>query len=166
MKTRIVKPRYELWSYDGKEQSVETVSRENVLAIDRQSVDHFLAVDFGIWGFRTADGRWIEYDLSQKSLGKILFKILDVVRCEPGEYFTPEDVEEMTGIFNLGKKNNLSARWRALRQAHLESYPHPHFFLSKRTGGLGVGWHRARSFLQVSRIRPEQPDVGPQGPKN
>lgn len=154
MKTRI-KPRYELWHYDGKTQSAETISRDDVLAIDRQSVDHFLSIDFGIWGFRTADGRWVEYKLSEKSLGTTLLKILDVVRCEPGEYSSPEDVAELTQIYTLRNPNNLSARWRAMRLAHEESFKKPHFFLSKRTGGLGIMWNPDRSFMQITRIRPE-----------
>lgn len=153
MKHKIIQPRYELWSYDGVIQSVDTISRADVLAIDRQSVDHFLSLDFGIWGFRTADGRWIEYDLSQRSLGTTLLKLLDVVRCEPGEYSSPDEVAELTQIDTLRNPNNLSARWRAMRLTHEESFNKPHFFLSKRTGGMGIAWNAERSFMQVTRIR-------------
>ncbi|MFC1765001.1 hypothetical protein ACFL6U_23390 [Planctomycetota bacterium] len=166
MKTRIIKPRYDFWSYDGKRQAVYTGDQDDVLAIDRQSYDHFLSVDFGLFSFRTADNRWIEYDLSQRSLGKTLVKILDVVRCEPGAYFGPQDVFKLTKIFSLQNPNNLSARWRALRLAHEESFKRPHFFLSKRTGGLGVAWNPERSFLQITRIRSEQSDTGPQAFKD
>jgi hypothetical protein len=154
MKSRI-KSRYELWSYDGETQSAETISRDDVLAIDRQSVDHFLSIDFGIWGFRTADGRWVEYKLSEKSLGTTLIKILDVVRCEPGEYSSPEEVADLTQIDTLRNPNNLSARWRSLRLTHEESFKKNHFFLSKRTGGMGIAWNPDRSFMQITRIRPE-----------
>jgi len=154
MKTRIIKPRYDVWHYDGNQQSSETISRDDVLAIDRQSVDHFLSIDFGIWAFRTTDGRWIEHQLSQKSLGKKLLKILDVVRCEPGEYFSPQDVAELTQIEKLREPNNLSARWRAMRLAHQETYERPNFFLSKRTGGMGIAWNPDKSFMQITRIRP------------
>jgi hypothetical protein len=154
MKSRI-KPRYELWHYDGVTQSVETISRADVLAIDRKSVDHFLSVDFGAWAFWTADGCWIEHQLSQRSLGTKLLKILEVVRCEPGEYFSPKDVAELTQIYKLGEPNNLSARWRAMRLAHEESFEKPHFFLSKRTGGMGIAWNPDRSFMQIARIRPD-----------
>ena len=155
MKTRIVKSRYDLWHYDGKNQSSETINRDDVLAINRQSVDHFLSLDFGIWSFRTADGRWIEYDLSQRSLGTTLLKLLDVVRCEPGEYSSPNEVAELTQIETLRNPNNLSARWRAMRLAHEESFNKPHFFLSKRTGGMGISWNPDRSFMQITRIRPD-----------
>ena len=164
MRTKIIKSRYELWSYDSKNQSVDTIGRDDVLAIDRQSVDHFLSLDFGVWGFRTADGRWIEYDLSQRSLGTTLLKILDVVRCEPGEYFSPKDVAELTQIHSLSDPNKLSARWRAMRLAHEESFQEPHFFLSKRTGGMGIVWNPDRSFMQVTRIRSNHESI--QGPEN
>jgi hypothetical protein len=159
MRKTIVTPRYEVWDYDGSQQSVETIGRGDVLAIDKESVDHFLSVDLGIWGFRTADGRWIEYDLSQTSLGPHLLKILDVVRCEPGQYFSPRDVAELTGLDKLAEPNNLSARWRALRLAHQESFGKPHFFLSKRTGGMGIAWNAERSFMQIIRIRPDGESV-------
>ena len=153
MKTRIIKSRYDLWGYDGKNQFTKTISRDDVLSINKQSFDHCLLVDFGYWGFRTADGRWIEYDLSQKSLGNTLLQILDVVRCDPGYYFSPEDMEELTKIHSLGTPNNLSARWRALRLAHKETFSAPHFFLSKRTGGMGVAWNSEKSFIQITKIK-------------
>ena len=166
MKTRI-KPRYELWSYDSKNQSVDTIGRDDVLAIDRQSVDHFLSIDFGIWAFRTADGHWIEHRLSQRSLGTKLLKILDVVRCEPGQYFSPKDVAELTQIDKLSEPNNLSARWRALRLAHEESFEKPNFFFSKRTGGMGIAWNPERSFMQIIRIRPDGESIHvPDVPEN
>ena len=106
MKVQIIKPRYELWSYDGKKSFTETITKDDFLSINRQSVDHCLAVDFGIWSFRTADGNWIEYDISKNSLGPISLKILDVVRCEPGEYFSPADVAELTKKETLRNNNN------------------------------------------------------------
>ena len=164
MRKTIAKPSYEIWGYDGNDQSVETISRDDVLAIDKQSVDHFLSIDFGIWAFRTADGSWIEHQLSQRSLGTKLLKILEVVRCEPGEYFSPKDVAELTQIYKLGEPNNLSARWRAMRLAHEESFEKPHFFLSKRTGGMGIAWNPDRSFMQITRIRTDRKSA--QGPEN
>jgi len=167
MRTRIVKPEYELWTYDGTDQLVKTINRDDVLAINKPSVDHVLSVDLGIWGFRRADGRWIEYDLSQTSLGPHLLKILDVVRCEPGQYFSPRDVAELTGLNKLTEPNNLSARWRALRLAHHETFGKPHFFLSKRTGGMGIAWNPERSFMQIIRIRPDGKTLrGSHGPRS
>lgn len=153
MKTQIIKPRYELWNYDGKNSSVETITKEDFLSIDTHSVDHFLALDFGKLSFRTADGKRIEYDLSEKTLGPTLLKILDVVRCEPGEYFSPADVAALTKINSLKNPNNLSARWRAMRLAHLETFSQPNFCLSKRAGGMGIAWNPSKTFIQIDRIR-------------
>jgi len=153
MKTKIIKPRYELWNYNGENSFVETITKDDVLSIDRQSVDHFLALDFGIWSFRTADDNWMEYDLSEKTLGSTSLKILDVVRCEPGEYFSPADVTALTKIDSLRNPNNLSARWRAIRLAHLETFRQSNFFLSKRAGGMGIAWNPSKTFIQIDRIR-------------
>ena len=153
MKAKIVKPRYELWSYDGKTASTETITKDDVLSLDERSADHILALDLGIWGFRTAEGKWVEYDLSERSLGSISLKILDVVRCEPGEYFSPADIAEFTGLRKLKNPNNLSARWRAIRLAHLETYQKPNFFLSKRAGGMGIAWNPAKTFIHIEKVR-------------
>ena len=158
-KKGFIKPRYEILGYDGKELSVETGTHEDILAIDRQSVDHFLSLDFGIWGFRTADGQWIEYDMSQKNFGTTLLKILDVVCCNPGGFFSPADVAALTQIYNLGNPNNLSSRWRSLRLLHKETFRKPHFFLSKRSGGMGVAWNAKRSFIQISRVKPDYKNI-------
>ena len=154
MNTNIIKPHYDLWSYDGKNSFTETITKKDFLSIDRQSVDHFLALDFGLWAFRTADGTWMEYDISEKSLGPTSLKILDVVRCEPGEYFSPADIVALTKDESLRNPNNLSARWRAIRLAHLETFKQPNsFFLSKRAGGMGIAWNRSKSFIQITKIR-------------
>ena len=160
MKNRvIIRQRYDLWRYDGKTSSTETITKDDVLSIDRKSVDHFLALDFGIWAFRAADGKWIEYDLSERCLGSISLKILDVVRCEPGQYFSPADVAELTGHEPLKSRNNLSARWRAIRLAHLETHKQSNFFLSKRTGGMGIAWHPAKTFIHIEKIRASESDL-------
>ena len=159
MKTKVVRPSYELWSYDGKTSSTETITKADVLSLDGESADHILALDFGIWAFRTADGDWREYDLSERSLGSISLKILDVVRCEPGEYFSPADVAELTGLHSLRNPNNLSARWRALRLAHLETYKQSNFFLSKRAGGMGIAWNPEKTFIHIEKIRANEPNI-------
>ena len=159
MKAKLIRPRYELWNYDGKTSSAETITKNDVLSIDRKSVDHFLALDFGIWAFRTSDGNWMEYDLSERPLGPISLKILDVVRCEPGEYFSPADVAELTGLEKLKNPNNLSARWRAIRLAHLETHKQSNFFLSKRPGGMGIAWQPSKTFIQIDRIRNNEHDT-------
>jgi hypothetical protein len=52
-----------------------------------------------------------------------------------------------------------------MRLAHGESFKEPHFFLSKRTGGMGIAWNPERSFMQIIRIRPEGESIRvPNGP--
>lgn len=153
MKAKIANSLYEKVHYDGKALSVKTITRDEVLSMDRESVDYFLSVDLGIWEFRTVDGRWIKRKLSSKSLGSTCLKIMECIQCDPGAFFGPDEIAELTNIYSLKNPNNLSARLRALRLCHEETYEEPNFFLSKRAGGFGTAWNPEKSFIQVVRIR-------------
>jgi hypothetical protein len=153
MKSQIANSLYEKVHYDGKTVSVKTITRDEVQSLDRESVDHFLSVDLGIWEFRTSDGRWLKRRLSRKSLGSTCLKIMECVQCEPGVFFSPEEIAELTKIYSLKNPNNLSARLRSLRLCHEEKHEQPNFFLSKRPGGFGVAWNSEKSFMQIIRIK-------------
>jgi hypothetical protein len=152
MKSTPIKARYEIIMYDGQQFSKNVITKEDFLSMKRDAVDHVLAIDLGLWCFRAADGQWIEKDLSEVSIGEVSLKLLECMQCEPGEYFTPIDIAEITQINSLRNPNNLSARLRALRISHLESAKHQNFFQSKRTGGMGVCWNPERSFLILTKI--------------
>jgi len=152
MKPTLIQSRYELILYDGQTFSKDVVSQKDFLSMQRDRIDHVLAIDLGIWCFRTAAGEWIENDLSEVSIGQVSLRLLECVQCEPGIFFSPRDVAELTQIHSLRNPNNLSARLRALRLSHHEDYAHQNFFLSKRTGGMGVCWNPAKSFIVLTKV--------------
>lgn len=139
--------------YDGKTLSDKIITRDEVLSLDRESVDHFFSVDLGIWEYRTADGRWIKRKLSGNPLGSTCLKIMECTQCEPGVFFGPDEIAELTNIYSLKNPNNLSARLRSLRLYHQETHKKPNFFLSKRAGGFGVAWATEKSFIQIIRVK-------------
>lgn len=152
MKSKINNSLFEKVHYDGKTLSVKTITKDEVDSLDKESVDHFLAVDLGIWAFRNRYGQWIERNLSEHPIGNTCLEILEAVQCEPGVYFSPKAIAELTNIHSLATPNNLSARWRALRLRHNEIYAFPNFFLSKRAGGMGIAWNPRKTFTQIFRI--------------
>ncbi len=155
MKTSLVKQRYELIVYENRQFSKDVITKEEFLTMQRDAFDHVLAVDLGLWCFRTRDGRWIENDLSEVSIGDTSLKVLECIQCEPGEFSSPNDVAEITGIDSMREPNNLSARLSSLRLKHNESAEQQNFFLSKRTGGFGICWNPDRSFMVLTRIHKE-----------
>lgn len=152
MNHTIIKPCYELIMYDQRKFSKDSITKEAFYSMAKEDVDHIMAIDFGFWGFRTADGQRIERDLSEFTIGHVSLKVLEAVQCEPGDYFSPADMAELTGIATLREPNNLAACWRRLRLSLHETFHKPNFLLSKRTGGYGVAWNPDRSFIQITRI--------------
>lgn len=153
MKTKISNSLYEKIHYDGKTLSVKTITRDEFLSLNRESVDYFISVDLGLWAFRKANGEWVEKTLSGKSLGSTCLKIIECLLCEPGVYYTPNEIADLTNIYSLKDPNNLSARLRAIRLSHEETFEEPNFFLSKRAGGFGTAWNSEKSFIQIVRIK-------------
>jgi hypothetical protein len=155
----IIKPRYRILWYDTVKIKNKIITAEELHAIDQRSVDHFMSFASNTWAYRAADERWVEDNTDWTGLGDTCLAIIKCVQDWPGEYLTPSEIAKLTGIFSLRNPNNLSARWMAIRRAHKESFHEPHFFLSKRTGGLGVAWDATRSWMRVSRIKPDSSDT-------
>jgi hypothetical protein len=154
---RITQPYYECTTYDGHNISTQTLTREQVLAISPQSVDHFLSCALGIWGFRTADGEWIEHRGGDwPGLGDTGIRIIQAIQINPGEFLSPTLIAELTGCSTLRNGYALSARLMALREIHKESFrtSKPHFFLSRRAGGFAVCWNPQRTWCSIDRIPP------------
>ena len=147
--------RYEVTIYDGQTIVTRTMTREQVMEINPQSFDYFLSAAFGIWAFRTADGDWIEHrGADWPGLGDVCIKIIRAIQITRGEFQTPDDVVDLTGYHTLRNGNALSARLKAIREAHKDSFKSPHFFLSRRAGGFAIAWHHDKSWCWVERIRP------------
>lgn len=153
---RRYQPKFEQIIYNGSSFTKSIITQEDLLQIDQTIVDHYLAVDLGVLAFRNHRGEWIEYSLAKRSIGSVCLKLLELVQCEPGTFFSPQEIAELTTLNSLGDNNNLSARWRALRLSHDETFKQPNFFLSKRTGGIGVAWNPEKTFMQILRIKTER----------
>jgi len=143
---------YQVTTYDGEKMTTVAMNRAQLKDIDPQSVDHYLSFAFGRWEYRDAEGQWITQDLDSKGLGNTGLAILLAVQDCPGEFLTPHQIWDQTDIYSLKTPNNLSARWMSLRRAHEESFTCPHFFLSRRTGGMAVAWNRTRTWMRVERL--------------
>lgn len=150
-----IKPRYEVTIYDGQTVTTKTMTREQVMAINPQSVDYFFSTAFGIWGFRTADDEWVEHNAADwPGLGDTCIRIIQAIQLNPGEFLTPQEIADLTGCFTLRDNNALSARFMAIRQVHKESFKKPHFFQSRRAGGYGISWNSEKTWMWIERIAP------------
>jgi hypothetical protein len=146
--------RYEFTHYDGSDTSIRYLTRPQVLELNPQIVDHFLSLVLGVWAFRTADGRWVEHRGGQwPGLGSTGLRVLQAAQISL-ELLTPAEMAEITGCPLLRDNNTLSARWKALREAHEESAQRPNFFLSRRAGGFALGWNPQRSWAWLEKVPP------------
>ena len=146
--------RYEITRYDTREINTWQVTRTEAKNFDPKSVDHFMAPDFGKWGFRNAQDKWISHRAKWPTLGTVSFRIIVAAQLNFGEFLTPADVVYLTGYETLRNGNALSARWLTIRKAHGESYAKPHFFLTRKAGGFAIGWSSQRSWCWIERIPP------------
>ena len=151
---KIIQPRYDVTIYDGHAITMRTMTREQVQAINPQSVDHFLSSALGIWAFRTAEGEWIEHRGGDwPGLGDAGIRITQATQINYGDFLTPAEIADLTGYTTLSEGSALSARLLALRKCHRESH-RPHFFLSRRAGGFGIAFNPERSWMWLERAAP------------
>ena len=143
---------YQVTQYDGEKITSAKMTRQQLKAIEPQSVNHYLSFAFGQWGYRNLDGQWIANDLDCCGLGNTGLAILMATQNSPGEYLTPRDVWIQTDVYSLLTPNNLSARWMSLRRLHGETFSKPNFFFSRRTGGMAVAWNRKCTWMRVERL--------------
>ena len=148
----IIKPRYELTTYDGQEVEVRSISWEEYLQFDPKNYDFFMSQSQAIWGYRDSDGDWIEHRIDWPGLGNTCIKIIQAVQLNAGSFQTPADIAYLTGIDKLAENNNLSARFLAIRKSHQESYENARFWLSRRAGGMAVAWNPLHTWVWLERI--------------
>jgi len=147
------KPRYDVLAYDGQTTIPKTMTREQVMAINPQSVDYFFSTAFGIWGFRTDEDEWIEHSAADwPGLGDTCIRVIQAIQLNPGEFLTPKEIADLTGCFTLRSRNALSARFMKIREVHKESFKKPHFFLSRRARGYAVAWNPKYSWMWIERM--------------
>lgn len=154
MNTKNPTTRYEVTTYDGQQITDQTMTRQQVMEINHQSVDYFLSTDFGIWGFRTDEDEWVEHTAGNwPGIGDRCIRIIQALQLNPGEFLTPREIAELTGRFTLRDSNALSARLLKIREAHKESYRKQHFFLSRKAGGYGIAWNPKCTWMWIERIK-------------
>lgn len=154
MKHKKTNFRYQVTAYDTKTIETVTMTREQVMEIDRQASDYLLSTDFGILAFRTSQGEWVEYSNGNcPGIGTICLRIIQATQLNPGEFLTPNNIFELTGYATLRSNNALSARLKAIREAHKESFGNSNFFLSRRAGGYAIAWDPTKSWMWIERIR-------------
>ena len=150
-----MKPRYEVTNYDAQTITTKNMTREQVMAINPQSVDYFLSITFGIWGFRTDQDEWIEHSAGNwPGLGDVCIRIIQAIQLNPREFLKPSQIADLTGCFTLRENNVLAARLLAIRRIHKESAEKPHFFKSRRPGGYALAWNPEKTWLWIERILP------------
>jgi hypothetical protein len=152
---KIIKHRYEVTVYDRQEVTTKSMTRDQVMQINPQSFDYFLSLAFGIWAFRTAEDKWIAHEAADwPGIGNTGIKIIQATQLNPREFLIPAEIAELTGCATLRNSNALSARLKAIREAHKESFKYPNFFLSRRDGGFAIAWNAEKTWAWIERIRP------------
>lgn len=150
-----IKPRYEVTTYDGQEITTRTMTRQQVMEINHQSVDYFLSAAFGIWGFRTDQDEWVEYNAGDwPGLGDRCIRIIQAIQFNPGDFLTPQEIANLTGRSTLRDNNALSARLMKIREVHNETAQKPHFFQSRRPGEYAIAWNPEKTWMWIERITP------------
>lgn len=145
--------RYECTTYDGQQIATRTATREQIAGIDYRRYDYVMSKVLGIWGYLTADGEWIEHTNGDwPGIGTVCVRVIQTQQLNPGEFLLPSEISYITGYASLQDCNALSARLRAIREAHGESFKKPNFFLSKRTDGFGIAWNAQKSWMWLEKI--------------
>jgi len=159
-KNNLNNSRYQVTIGKGKSVTTETMTHEQVLNLNPKSVDHFMSFAFGIYGYRNIKGKWIEIKGGNwPGMGDTTLSVVQALQLNPGQYLSPKSIAQLTGRPSMSRKNALSARLLAIRKAHGETYRHPHFFLSRRTGSFGLAWS-CKSWMWIEIIEPNvKPDA-------
>jgi hypothetical protein len=147
------KTRYEVTTYDLREITTRTMTRDQIAELEYRRYDHFMSGVLGVWGYHTAEGEWIEHTNGDwPGIGNTCIKMIQALQLHPGEFLIPAEIAELTACDTLRGDNALSARLKAIREAHRETFQGPHFFLSKRAHGFGVAWNGQKTWMWVERL--------------
>jgi len=150
--------RYDFTAYDGTDIISRTLTREQVAALQEQDYDHFFSMSLGRWAYRTLSGLWIVHDgANWPGIGDACIKIMQAIQLNPGEFQTPLDIAHLTGYSTFRSNNVLSARLKAIREAHSESSNNRNFFLSRRDGGFAIAWNPKKTWCWVERVQLDSP---------
>lgn len=148
-------PRCEITMYagDGSEPESRVVSGTERKSIDAKAYDHMLDTVRGVYGYRTADGQWIENPIDGSGMGKVTMDIVRGLQINPGMFLGTVDMAQLAADENLLANNALAARITVIRKAHDETPDKPRFFVTRRNGGGGYMWPAERSWIWIDRAR-------------
>ena len=147
------KPRYEVTIYDGQDISTRMVTRAQLAEMQDQHYDYFFSKTLGKWAHTTAQDERIQHEhAAWPGIGDTCIRIIQAIQLNPGEFLTPAEIAELTGCDTLRSGNALSARLKAIREAHRETFRNPHFFLSRRDGGFGIAWNPTRTWMWLEKV--------------
>jgi hypothetical protein len=142
--------RYESNSYDGRDFKTDTVSAESVASVSGPEFDHFMSSCNGVLGFRTSNGKCVEYREKWPRMGRITLDVLKILQLNPGDFLTPEDIAALTGHLSLRANETLAARVCAIRKTHQDESER--FIETRKGGGYGLRWPKDRTWLWIDRI--------------
>lgn len=149
------KVRYEGTVYDGRDITTRVMTRGQLARMRDHPYDHVLSKALGIWAHTTSQGERIRHELADwPGLGDTGIRIIQAVQLNPGEFLAPEEIAALTGCDTLRNGNALSARLKAIREAHRESFRTPHFFLTRRAGGFAIAWNPAKTWMWLEKVLP------------
>jgi hypothetical protein len=149
--------RYQATVYNGNCINTTIMTRKQAMEINYQTYDHVTSLDLGIVGFRTSDGQWHEFRNGDwPGIGDTSLRVIQAMQLNVNDLLTPKDIAEITGIESLRDSNVLSARLKAIRESHFESFKGGvNLFLSRKAGGYAIGWSPRKTWLWLERISPE-----------
>ena len=139
--------KYDVTQYDGREVTVTRMTAAEVRGLKPQTFDHFISTRDAIMAFRTASGKWIEWRNEWPGVGPVGLAILRSLQMNPGDFLTPEDIAELTGVNSLKRNEVLAARVCRLREAHADKSQR--FIETRTASGYAIRWPRERTWLWV-----------------
>ncbi|MCH9032888.1 MAG: hypothetical protein IID42_00105 [Planctomycetes bacterium] len=149
--------RVEVTSYrPGSEPDVESMTIAEARKLAVQRYDHLLARVSGVYGYRDAQGDWVEHPLEGSGLGHIAWEIVRSLQFNPGVFLTRKQVDKLVRGACPGDyrsfNGRLAARLKVIRSAHRENGTSPRLFVSKRNGGYAVQWPARFSWIWIDPI--------------
>lgn len=154
------KARYEVTAYDGQDITTRMVTRAQLTEMQDQRYDYFFSKTLGKWSHTTTQDERIRHEHADwPGIGDTCIRIIQAIQLNPGEFLPPGEIAQLTGFDTLRNPNALSARLKAIREAHRETFRRPHFFLTRRAGGFAIAWNPAKTWMWLEKV--SLPHVNP-----
>ncbi len=150
--------KYDVTRYDGREVIARAATAKQARLYKPQAYDYYISTCWGVLGYRAAGGRWVEHQDGWEGIGPVTLPLVRAIQLNPGDYLTPEEIAQITGIGSLVRNGVLIARVYAFRRAH-EGNP-DRFIQTRASGDYAIRWPKERTWLWIDRVR-KFPTVAP-----